>query len=229
MIARPATLKCLTALLLAPLLLFSAAEAQAPQEAPAVWVVGSAPLQPGKTSAAREAAIANGLRQAVAAVAIEIASPGVFAEHFKTLNELLLDRPEEFIRGFKLLSETPSGKQHLVIIHATVAAGTLREAMTAAGVLGIKPAAAAAAVTLTVEGSGNLAHFVRLRRALAAIAGVTAVQVKEMKPNEAVLLVDFAGSGRELAAALALQTFDAFEVNVVEAVENASKVALTPK
>lgn len=229
MIARLAILTCSAAFLLALLLPWTAAEAQAPEETQSVWVVGSAPLQAGKIPAAREAAIANGLRQAVADVAIEIASPGGFAEHFKTLNELLLERPEEFIRGFKLLSEAPSGKHHLVMIHATVAARNVREAMAGAGVLGIKPAAAPTPVTLTVEGSGNLSHFVRLRRALAGISGVTVVQVKEMKPNEAVLLVDFTGSGRELATALALQAFDSFEVTVVEALENTSKVALTPK
>ena len=90
-------------------------------------------------------------------------------------------------------------------------------------------AAGAAPVALTVEGSGNLANFVKLRRTLAGLPGVAAVQVKEMKPNEAVLLVEYAGSGRELAAALALQTFDTFEVTVVEALETALRVALSPK
>jgi hypothetical protein len=92
-----------------------------------------------------------------------------------------------------------------------------------------KTAAGASPVALTVEGSGDLANFVKLRRALAAIPGVTAVQVKEMTPNEAVLLVDYTGNGRELAAVVALQPFDTFEVNVVEALDNALKVALNPK
>jgi hypothetical protein len=229
MTARTATFKTFSAALLALLLIGPTADAQRSDETRTVTVVGSAPLQAGKIPAAREAAIANGLKQAVAAAAIEISSPENFAENFKKLNELLLDRPEEFILGFKLLSEAPTGKQHLVLIQATVAAQHIREVMAAAGAMLEKSAAAPSPVALTVEGSGNLANFVKLRRALAAIPGVTAVQVKEMKPNEAILLVDTTGSSRELAAALALQTFDTFEVTVVEALENALRVALNPK
>ncbi len=211
------------------LFLCASADAQKPGDTQTLTVVGSAPLQGGKIQAAREAAIANGLKQAVAAAAIEISSPGSFAENFKKLNELLLDHSEEFIRGFKLLSEAPSGKHHLVLIQATVAARKIRDALADAGVLGEKTAAGPTPVALTVEGSGNLANFVKLRRALAAIPGVTAIQVKEIKPNEAILLVDYAGGGRELATVLALQAFDAFEVTVVEALESSLKVALSPK
>lgn len=229
MIARPASFAHSAAAFLALLLLCSVAGAQTPEETQTVTVVGSAPLQGGKIPAAREAAIANGLKQAVAAAAIEMSSPGAVAEHFKALNELILDRPEEFIQGFKLLSEAPSGKHHMVMLQATVAARKIREAMADAGVLKAKSAAAPSPVTLTVEGSGNLANFVKLRRALAGVSGVAAVLVKEMKPNEAILLVDFTGGGRELAAALALQAFDSFEVTVVEALENAAKVVLSLK
>ena len=215
--------------LLVILLLCAPAAAQKPEETQTLTVVGSAPIQGGRIAAAREAAIANGLRQAVAAAAIELSSPGGVAENFKKLNELLLDHPEEFIRGFKLLSEAPSAHHHVVLIQATVAARKIRDAMADGGLLGEKPTAGAAPVALTVEGSGNLANFVKLRRALAGLPGVAAVQVKEMKPNEAVLLVAYAGSGRELAAALALQAFDTFEVTVVEALETALRVALSPK
>lgn len=200
-----------------------------PEETRTITVVGSAPLQGGKIPAGREAAIANGLKQAVAAVAIEIASPAAVAENFKALNERLLDRAEEFIQGFRLLSEVPSGKHHMVMLQAAVAARNIREAMADAGVLKAPSTPAPSPVTLTVEGSGHLAAFVKLRKALAGMPGVTAVQVKEMKPNEAILLVNFAGGGRELAAALALQAFDSFEVAVVEAQESASKVAINPK
>jgi len=221
--------KSSAAVFMALLLLGAPAGAQKPGESRTVAVVGSAPLHAGKIPAAREAAITSGLKQAVAAVAIEISTQEGFAGNFKKLSELLLDRPEEFIQGFKLLSEAPSGKHHLVFIQATVATSKIREVMADAGVLTQKTAAGPSPVALTVEGSGNLANFVKLRRALAGIPGVTAVQVKEMKPNEAALLVDYTGDGRELAAVLALQPFDTFEVTVVEALENALKVALTPK
>ncbi|MFO7708476.1 MAG: hypothetical protein R6V84_09915 [Desulfobacterales bacterium] len=229
MITRVTRLTYVEAAFLALLLLCAPAAAQAPEETKTVTVVGSAPLQGGKIPAAREAAIADGLKQAVAAAAIEILSPVGFADNFKALNELLLGRYEEYIQGFKLLSEAPSGKHHLVLLQATVATRKIRAAMADSGVLGKKPAADSTPVALTVVGSGNLANFVKLRRALAAISGVATVQVKEMKPNEAILLVDFTGGGRELAAALALQAFDTFEVSVSEVQESALKVELRPK
>ncbi|MCU0585391.1 MAG: hypothetical protein MUC46_04890 [Desulfobacterales bacterium] len=211
------------------MMLGGAAGAQRPDEARTITVVGSAVLTGGNIPAAREAAIAGGLKQAVAAVAVEIASPEGAAQHFKRLSELLLDRSEEYIQGFRVLSEAPSGKQHRVLIQATVAAGRIRESLAGAGALQATPAAAAVPVELTVEGSGNLANFVKLRRALGSLPGVRGVQVKEMKPNEATLMVDYAGGGSELAAALALHPFDTFEVAVVEALENALRVALNPK
>ncbi len=192
-------------------------------------VVGSAVLTGGNIPAAREAAIAGGLKQAVASIAVEIATPEGFAQNFKRMAELLLDRPEEYIQGFRVLSEAPSGKQHRVLIQATVAAGKIREALAEAGALQQTPATTSATVALTVEGSGNLANFVKMRRTLGGLPGVRGVQVKEMKPNEATLLVDYAGGGRELAAALALHSFDTFEVAVVEALDNALRVALNPK
>ena len=229
MTLRTAIFKWSAILLLAGMVSAGPAGAQGPVETRTVTVVGSAVLAAGNLPAAREAAIAGGLKQAVAAVAVEMATPESFAQNFKKMTELLLDRSEEYIQGFRVLSEAPSGKQHRVLIQATVAAGKIREALAEAGALQATPAAATDPVVLTVEGSGNLANFVKLRRALGSLPGVRGVQVKEMKPNEATLLVDYAGGGRELAAALALHSFDTFEVAVVEALENVLKVALNPK
>ncbi len=229
MTLRTAICKCSAILVLSWVILGGSAGAQRPEETRTITVVGSAVLTGGNIPATREAAIAGGLKQAVAAVAVEIATPEGFAQNFKKMNELLLDRPEEYIQGFRVLSEAPSGRQHRVLVQATVAAGKIRGALAEAGALQAAPAAATAPVALTVEGSGNLANFVKLRRTLVGLPGVRGIQVQEMKPNEATLLVNYAGDGRELAAALALHSFDTFEVTVVEALENALKVALNPK
>jgi hypothetical protein len=77
-----------------------------------------------------------------------------------------------------------------------------------------------------VEGTGNLAHFVKFRRTLTGISGVEGIRVKEIKPNETTLLVDYKGKSEQLASALMLQNFENFGINIYEISKQNLKVAL---
>ncbi|MGD9280306.1 MAG: hypothetical protein PVF60_05420, partial [Desulfobacterales bacterium] len=77
-----------------------------------------------------------------------------------------------------------------------------------------------------VEGTGNLANFVKFRRALTGISGVEGIRVKEIKPNETTLIVDYKGKAEQLASALMLQNFENFGVNIYEINKQNLKVAL---
>jgi hypothetical protein len=77
-----------------------------------------------------------------------------------------------------------------------------------------------------VEGTGNLANFVKFRRALSGISGVEGIRVKEIKPNETTLIVDYKGKAEQLASALMLQNFENFGVNIYEINKQNLKVAL---
>lgn len=206
-----------------------AAEAQKVEDTQALVVFGSAPVQGSNVTAARDAAIAGSLMQAVALSAMEILSPERFAENFKKLNEQLLDRPDAYIQDFRVLSETVISKQHRVVVQATVNAKQIRELLAGAGLAGGKPAAALSQLALTVEGSGNLSNFVKFRKALGGISGVEGIQVRDMKPNETTLLVTYKGAAADLGAALMQQSFDAFTLAVVEAGEGALRVSMSPK
>jgi hypothetical protein len=46
-------------------------------------------------------------------------------------------------------------------------------------------------VEIAVEGTNQLANFVKFRKALSNISGVEGIQVKEIKSNQTTLLVDF--------------------------------------
>ena len=81
-------------------------------------------------------------------------------------------------------------------------------------------------VEIFVEGTGNLAHFVKFRRALGAISGVQGIRVKEIKPNETTLLIDYKGKAEELAAALMRQNFENFGINIYEITPHNLKIAL---
>ena len=79
---------------------------------------------------------------------------------------------------------------------------------------------------ILVEGTGNLANFVKFRRALTGISGVDGVRVKEIKPNETTLLIDYKGKAEQLASALMLQNFGNFGINIYEIGKQNLKVAL---
>lgn len=83
-------------------------------------------------------------------------------------------------------------------------------------------------VEILVEGTGDLANFVKFRRVIRDMAGVTGIQVKEMKPNEATLLVNFEGSAKALADALMLKSFDSMAINIYEVSALHLRIALTP-
>jgi hypothetical protein len=81
-------------------------------------------------------------------------------------------------------------------------------------------------VEVFVEGTGNLANFVKFRRALTSISGVGGIRVKEIKPNETTLIIDYKGKTEELAAALMRQNFENFGINIYEITQRNLKITL---
>jgi len=83
-----------------------------------------------------------------------------------------------------------------------------------------------AVVELSILGTGHLASYVKLRKALNTISGVEGIRVKEIKPNEAILLVEYKGKAKDLAAALMVQNFKAFGINISEVTNNSLRIEL---
>ena len=81
-------------------------------------------------------------------------------------------------------------------------------------------------VEILVEGTGNLANFVKFRKALTGIPGVEGYRVKEIKPNETTLIIDYKGKAEDLASALMLQNFGNFGINIYEIGKQNLKIAL---
>lgn len=206
-----------------------AVDAQKSEDTRTLVVIGSAAVQGSNVTAARDAAIASSLMNAVALAAIEMLSPEMFAENFKKLNQQLLDRPDAYIQDFRLLSEAVVAKQHRVVVQATVATKRISDHLAGVGLTGGKTAAASSPLALTVEGSSNLSNFVKFRKALGSISGVEGIQVREMKPNETTLLVTYRGTAQDLATALRQQSFDTFTLTVADPMEGALRVALASK
>jgi hypothetical protein len=83
-------------------------------------------------------------------------------------------------------------------------------------------------VELIIEGTSRLANFVKFRKALSSVSGVEGIYVKEIKPNEATLIVDFKGKPEDLASALMFKTFETFGIDIYEIADTFLKIALIP-
>lgn len=83
-------------------------------------------------------------------------------------------------------------------------------------------------VEVIVSGTGNLPNFVKFRSVLSDMPGVNKIQIREMRPNEAIITVDFQGNAKVLAEALLLKTFETFGINISEVSSERLKIELIP-
>ena len=81
---------------------------------------------------------------------------------------------------------------------------------------------------IIIKGTGDIANFERLRRFINNISGVKNLQIKELKPDEATILVDFQGIAKELADALMLNTFESMGIKIYEVSRDRLRIELTP-
>jgi hypothetical protein len=101
-------------------------------------------------------------------------------------------------------------------------AGELRDAWMGMG-------SGTAALEMIIEGTGgHIANFVQFRGALGTISGVDSLQLKEMRPDSAILSVVYQGNSRTLAEALLLQSFETFGINIIETGSRYIRLQLIP-
>lgn len=83
-------------------------------------------------------------------------------------------------------------------------------------------------IEIIVEGTGNLANFVKFRRVLHGTPGVNHLQMKEMTLNQAAIIVDFQGTTEDLAKELMLKTLDTIGINIYDISPNYLRIELIP-
>ena len=66
------------------------------------------------------------------------------------------------------------------------------------------------------------------RRTLYEMPGIEDVQIREMKSDEATIVVDFKGNSKEFADAIMVKTFDEFGINIYEVSPTSLKIELIP-
>ncbi len=142
--------------------------------------------------------------------------------------------------------DTETGKEIALVKRAAVAAGedagrTGREALANAGVLTgeelskqiltarQKAASIVPNVEIVVIGTGDLKNFVKFRKMLGTIPGVSGINIKEIKPNESTITVDYGDSGDVLAEALMLKTYASFGIDIYEVTAERLGIELIPE
>ncbi len=119
-----------------------------------------------------------------------------------------------------------SGSRAALVDVGGLAGQALAEELT---ILWQKQAGKPSVVSMVIRGTGNLASYVKFRKAMNTISGVEGIRVKGIKPNEATLQVEYKGKTKDLAAALMQQNFDSFGINIFEVTEDMVRVELIPE
>ena len=83
-------------------------------------------------------------------------------------------------------------------------------------------------ISMVIRGTSHLAYYVQFRKSLNTIPGVGGIRVKEIKPNEATLQVEYKGKPQDLAAALMKQNFEGFGINIFEVTADMVRVEIIP-
>jgi hypothetical protein len=71
-------------------------------------------------------------------------------------------------------------------------------------------------IQVFVNGTSNLGSFVSFRKSLTQLPGVKNLRIKETMADEALILVDYSGSAKDLAGAIMQKSFDDFRINIFE-------------
>lgn len=71
-------------------------------------------------------------------------------------------------------------------------------------------------VEINIHGTRELANFIKFRKALGKVPGVTAIHIKVMKADESIIAVDYEGTAQSLADELLLKTFESFGIDIYE-------------
>jgi hypothetical protein len=99
-----------------------------------VHAVGSSQILGSDMSASRNGAIAASLVYAVTKVLTELAPPDTIVGHFQVISENILGHTDQFIIDYKMLTESTHGRQHRVMVRASVSVARLEKALKQSGI-----------------------------------------------------------------------------------------------
>lgn len=99
-----------------------------------VHAVGGSHISGADMSASRNAAIAQSLISAVIEVLTDMVPPETVEGHFQVISENILSQTDQFIRDYKMLTESIHGKQHRVLVRASVSVQRMEKVLKQSGI-----------------------------------------------------------------------------------------------
>ncbi|MBW2411121.1 MAG: hypothetical protein JRF72_15085, partial [Deltaproteobacteria bacterium] len=98
-------------------------------------VIGTDHVYKENISAARKRAISNSLVSAIGLKTAELLPVEALMTHHETLNEMLYEKTDKFITGYKVLTESTSENVYRVIVQATVSSKRIKNELSNAGII----------------------------------------------------------------------------------------------
>ncbi len=136
--------------------------------------------------------------------------------------ELALVEKEAVVAG----SDDVAGGREAIKEAADLAAATLAEHIAAKwGTEG----KTLTTIKIAVEGTRDLANFVMFRRVIKKMPDVEKIKTLEMKPDQAVIEVDYQGTAEAFANGLMVNPFEHFRLDIYEVSGELLRVALIPQ
>jgi len=136
--------------------------------------------------------------------------------------ELALTEKEAVVAG----SDDVVGGRKAIKAAADLAATDLAERLVA--VWG-KEGKTLTTIKIAVEGTRDLANFVMFRRVIKKMPDVEKIKTLEMKPDQAVIEVDYQGTAEAFANGIMVNPFENFRLDIYEVSGELLRVALIPK
>jgi len=190
-------------------------------------VVGTSDIPDSGINIAKERAIADGKRIAVEQMTSEILPLDILIQQFPAIDSVIFRKADKFIQYYKLLNERQESKQFRVLVQAKVSGRMIQERLQSAGIL-TADAHPLVHLTLVVTGSDNLSSFILFRSTLNKMAGVEAIQISEILPNQTTLAVNYRGTASAFAEALLREPHEGFTIRVYQETEKAFRIDLSP-
>jgi len=190
-------------------------------------VVGTSPVQASNPNAAKNNAIADSKKIAVEQMTAELIPLEVLIQQFAAIDTVVYSQADKFIQYYKMLSERQQGNQYRVLVQAKVSGRMILEKLRSAGIL-TADTRPLQRLTLTVLGTDQLSSFVLFRSSLSKMAGVEAVKIQEILPNQTTLSVGYRGTAGAFAENLLRDQQEGFTMRVFQESEQSFRIDLAP-
>ncbi|MBC8199450.1 MAG: hypothetical protein ISS67_01020 [Desulfobacterales bacterium] len=100
-----------------------------------VLVIGTGRIYADNVAVARNRAISNSLVSAIENVVKDFLPLESLVQNFQVINNILYSNTEEFVQGYKVLTEALSGNTYRVMVQATVSIEKVQQQLSIAGIM----------------------------------------------------------------------------------------------